>query len=1147
MLAGEFTGRPCDTNNPGGGASDCMTCSISGEYCRPRCIGGTRPGRACDPNDPSTCPADNEAVPPIPAGTCDANFDCSGSETCSVQGQTCAHDDNQCSLRCARWESGEYEGQNGFECPNFQCFDAEGDCFTGEEELLCKGRCSVVTSVECRFDSDCTNQGAGPTCQVTDIDCPIGRSCVLPFGVCTGRAGCDNLLCCGEVCGNRPVCCEGSLGQTWDDRCANDAANKCDFPPGNDSCFSERPNEGANLFELTDDDTQGLCMPESLSCSSAKFAVNTYATTDYPGDPEVCCNANGVNQRVLGTIWYKFKAVHTSAEITTCGTPGNDTTVDSVIQVYKANNITPNGNDFDECNSLEVIGCNDDSGCGTTGEQADVCVTGLTPGETYYVMMGSKQGSALGKYSLDIHTPCPSFSLPEPGAECGTAVSIGPGATLFDLSDSSIDCPPETSLPGMTNDTWFSVFANFCDGPSVLTVQTCGYDLDPAQPNPGTTLAVYSGLDCPPTLLMESNDDAEVSPVCTIPVDDGDGLALRTCASAADCNRGCRVLGGPCQSDDDCVGTDTCDTNPLATCQTTSEGEGLSSEADCVVDADCTRGVCEGGTVACDLSTYTEFHCLNGDPCESVNDCPNFGACEPACGFQENSNTPVECIAQEACVPAECESECAPASFIQVPAFANQFFLIRVGGEFGTEPSGTLRVSCERDDCNENGIPDLIDIANDIDPDCNENGNPDSCDLDPVTGVSNDCNCNEIPDECEIDAAIPIDCTVVTGPCEAGPFFCTNSFECDEDDNRNGIPDCCDADVPPARCPACPQSGACCNAGVCTVEEDVNCTGLYLGDGSTCAGDPCTLGSCCQTDANCLADQVISDCDAEGEVFRPGVDCGTACDPVGACCTSGVCVLSTAADCSGVYQGDGTTCDASICTLGSCCQADLTCRADEVASQCNAGGESFRPGVDCGTACPSTSCSLADVTDAVWDDATGINQGGHCAIDARRPFDPNVPGVPEGWDRLVLTFSCDPATIGLVVGDFSFSANSGGTLPNIQSIGIAGNVATVQLDAPIAPGQWTCITAGGNEWCAGFLPANANQDAVSNASDINALINSINLVPGFVLPEYATDIDRGAVTNPSDILRLIDLLNGAGTFDPWLGASLPVLNLCPFR
>ena len=73
----------------------------------------------------------------------------------------------------------------------------------------------------------------------------------------------------------------------------------------------------------------------------------------------------------------------------------------------------------------------------------------------------------------------------------------------------------------------------------------------------------------------------------------------------------------------------------------------------------------------------------------------------------------------------------------------------------------------------------------------------------------------------------------------------------------------------------------------------------------------------------------------------------------------------------------------------------------------------------------------------------------------------------------------------------------------------------------------------------GYLPADAGQDGTSAASDINALINSINLVPGFILPIYATDINRSTVTNGQDILRLIDLLNGADQFDPWIAKSLP--------
>ena len=73
----------------------------------------------------------------------------------------------------------------------------------------------------------------------------------------------------------------------------------------------------------------------------------------------------------------------------------------------------------------------------------------------------------------------------------------------------------------------------------------------------------------------------------------------------------------------------------------------------------------------------------------------------------------------------------------------------------------------------------------------------------------------------------------------------------------------------------------------------------------------------------------------------------------------------------------------------------------------------------------------------------------------------------------------------------------------------------------------------------GYLPADAGQDGVSAAGDINALINAINLVPGLDLPIYAADINRSGVTTGADILRLIDLLNGAGDFNPWIAQSLP--------
>ena len=45
-------------------------------------------------------------------------------------------------------------------------------------------------------------------------------------------------------------------------------------------------------------------------------------------------------------------------------------------------------------------------------------------------------------------------------------------------------------------------------------------------------------------------------------------------------------------------------------------------------------------------------------------------------------------------------------------------------------------------------------------------------------------------------------------------------------------------------------------------------------------------------------------------------------------------------------------------------------------------------------------------------------------------------------------------------------------------------------------------------------------------------------LPGQILPEYATDINRSGTVNARDILDLIDLLNGAGAHATWWGQTL---------
>lgn len=109
-------------------------------------------------------------------------------------------------------------------------------------------------------------------------------------------------------------------------------------------------------------------------------------------------------------------------------------------------------------------------------------------------------------------------------------------------------------------------------------------------------------------------------------------------------------------------------------------------------------------------------------------------------------------------------------------------------------------------DCNGNGIPDVVDIADgtsldcggegvpdECEPDCNGNGVADSCDI--AAGTVEDCSGNGIPDSCEPDC----DNSGVADTCEIAAGISTDCDgdgvpdSCEEDCNGNSVPDDCEA------------------------------------------------------------------------------------------------------------------------------------------------------------------------------------------------------------------------------------------------------------------------------------------------------------------------------------------------------------------
>jgi len=102
------------------------------------------------------------------------------------------------------------------------------------------------------------------------------------------------------------------------------------------------------------------------------------------------------------------------------------------------------------------------------------------------------------------------------------------------------------------------------------------------------------------------------------------------------------------------------------------------------------------------------------------------------------------------------------------------------------------------------------------------------------------------------------------------------------------------------------------------------------------------------------------------------------------------------------------------------------------------------------------------------------------------------------------------------------------------------------LDRPISAGEWTTISYLGDDSYVTYasLPADAEADGQSASDDYTAIINYLNEVATPPYGVYSTDMDHSEAFNSSDALRLLDLLNGAGKFTSWYGATLPT-NTCP--
>src|SRR5205823_5483621 len=110
-----------------------------------------------------------------------------------------------------------------------------------------------------------------------------------------------------------------------------------------------------------------------------------YALTENATDPFMSCD--GATYKGLRTAWFKFTEVapNTGAVVNLCNSTQNDT----VLAIYSSSSATPCS---DPSTTMTMIGCADDTciNCPATGAcNETLTVSGLTPGQTYYVLVAA--------------------------------------------------------------------------------------------------------------------------------------------------------------------------------------------------------------------------------------------------------------------------------------------------------------------------------------------------------------------------------------------------------------------------------------------------------------------------------------------------------------------------------------------------------------------------------------------------------------------------------------------------------------------------------------------------------------------------------------------------------------------------------------
>ncbi|MFT4540297.1 MAG: hypothetical protein ACI835_002747 [Planctomycetota bacterium] len=360
-------------------------------------------------------------------------------------------------------------------------------------------------------------------------------------------------------------------------------------------------------------------------------------------------------------------------------------------------------------------------------------------------------------------------------------------------------------------------------------------------------------------------------------------------------------------------------------------------------------------------------------------------------------------------------------------------------------------------DCNNNGIEDVIDIANATSLDCNLNGIPDECDIADLT--SQDCNNNGIPDECELDCdndGVPDDCEADCNN-NGTPDDCESITDC----NNNGTPDeCepdCDNDGTPDDCEVdCNNNGT---PDDCESFSDCNNNGIPDDCDPDCDND----GTPDDCEADCNNNGAPDDCESITDCNNNGIpdECEPDCDNDG-----------TPDDCEADCNNNGTPDD---------CESITDCNNNGIPDECEPDCDNDGTPDDCEADCNNngtpddcesiTDCNNNGIPDECEPDCDNDGTPDDCEVDC------NNNGTPDDCESITdcnnngIPDECEPdCDNDGTPDDCETDCNNNGTPDDCESITDCNNNGTPDDCESLAD----CNNNGTPDDCEVFTDCNNN-------------------------------------------------------------------------